>query len=430
MMSDACRLELVWDGEGSASGMPSTVFYKKVNLGDLEYARTKSVTQPMKIARDVKSAGVEAAFLACEPVASALAAAGVKVPRCFNADLRPREDDPIESSFALLLEDFAPHQGWRSERLLSRSQARAALTALARLHATFMPAAAAARTDGKPNEDVLLAGATAAIWPSGAYWQPDMQPASQMTELAQIWRDIHLPNFEKAFAAELPKDVEYASLGDRLQKVAVSVGGESHPFGLDAPSGGESEGWAARWRTVIHGDAKSANIFLRENPDEKDGWEVGLIDFQWMGFGLGAVDAAHVLCASCDPELWDTMRPGKSWTREPGRLCSITITPNSLRLSPQTGRGISRRGSGNVDKEEVQNQYEAAVLDMCRVVFGYQWVRVKASPETLAANFDSMNRNSYNKSLPNAMWLVRECDALLKKRAGAQTSRSHRSSTH
>ena len=42
--------------------MPSTVFYKKVNLGDLEYARTKSVTQPMKIARDVKSAGVEAAF--------------------------------------------------------------------------------------------------------------------------------------------------------------------------------------------------------------------------------------------------------------------------------------------------------------------------------------------------------------------------------
>jgi hypothetical protein len=71
-------------------------------------------------------------------------------------------------------------------------------------------------------------------------------------------------------------------------------------------------------------------------------------------------------------------------------------------------------------REEVQKQYEAAVMDMCRVVFGYQWVRVKASPETLAANFDSMNRNSYNKSLPNAMWLVQECDALLKKRAAAQ----------
>ena len=213
------------------------------------------MTQPMKIARDVKSAGVEAAFLACEPVASALAAAGVKVPRCFNADLRPREDDPIESSFALLrrillhIRDGGQNGCSPVHRLAPRSRPLLA-------HATFMPAAAAARTDGKPNEDVLLAGATAAIWPSGAYWQPDMQPASQMTELAQIWRDIHLPNFEKAFAAELPKDVEYASLGDRLQEVAVSVGGESHPFGLDAPSGGESEGWAQ----VANSDSRGCKV--------------------------------------------------------------------------------------------------------------------------------------------------------------------------
>lgn len=421
LMSDACRLELIWDGDASSAGMPSTVFYKKVTLGDLEYARTKAVTQPMKIARDVKSAGVEAAFLACEPVASALAAAGVRVPRCFNADLRPREDDPIESAFALLLEDFAPGQGWRSERLLSPSQARASLTALARLHATFMPAAAAARTKGEPGDDSLLAGAAAAIWPSGAYWQPDMQPPEQMTELAQIWRDIHLPNFEKAFATELPKDVEYASLGDRLQEVAVSVGGESHPFGLDAPSGGESEGWAARWRTVIHGDAKSANIFLRENSEEKDGWEVGLIDFQWMGFGLGAVDAAHVLCASCDPEALGYDETGKMV--DPGAAPALIDHYYSELCTALAANGAAasiEEAAATWTREEVQTQYEAAIMDMCRVIFGYQWVRVKASPETLAANFDSMNRNSYNKSLPNAMWLVQECDALLKKRAAAQ----------
>jgi hypothetical protein len=52
-------------------------------------------------------------------------------------------------------------------------------------------------------------------------------------------------------------------------------------------------------------------------------------------------------------------------------------------------------------------------------VFGYQWVRVKASPETLLKNKESMGKNSYNKSLPNAMWLVHECDALLKRRASA-----------
>ena len=143
----------------------------------------------MKIARDVKSAGVERH--------SRLRARRFRVGRrrsqgstLFQRGSSSAEDDPIESAFALLLEDFAPGQGWRSERLLSPSQARASLTALARLHATFMPAAAAARTKGEPGDDSLLAGAAAAIWPSGAYWQPDMQPPEQMTELSQIWRDI------------------------------------------------------------------------------------------------------------------------------------------------------------------------------------------------------------------------------------------------
>jgi hypothetical protein len=30
-----------------------------------------------------------------------------------------------------------------------------------------------------------------------------------------------------------------------------------------------------------------------------------------------------------------------------------------------------------------------------------------------------MNKNSYNKSIANAMWVVKECDLVLKKRAAA-----------
>ena len=125
--------------------MPATAFYKKVVLGDLDHARTKAKTAPLKLSRDVGSAAVEAGFLACPSVLAALNDAGVRVPRCFDADLRPCDDDLIESKFALLLEDFAPAQGWKQERLLTPSQARASLTALAKMHATFMPAAAAAR---------------------------------------------------------------------------------------------------------------------------------------------------------------------------------------------------------------------------------------------------------------------------------------------
>jgi hypothetical protein len=62
-------------------------------------------------------------------------------------------------------------RGWKQEALLSPSQARASLAALARLHATFMPASAAARAAPSGlGHDALLAEVTAAVWPSGAYW--------------------------------------------------------------------------------------------------------------------------------------------------------------------------------------------------------------------------------------------------------------------
>ena len=426
LMSDAVRLELAW-GEPSA-GMPSTAFYKRVKLGDLEYARTKAVTQPMKIARDVKSAGVEAAFLASSEVTSALAAANVRVPRCFGAELRPDAADPIESAFALVLEDFAPNNGWHQERLLDPAQARATLSALARMHATCTAAATAARAD----DGAFRASLERAVWPAGAYWQPDMQPASQMTTVAATWRDTHLPAFREAFRTCLPADVDVATLGERLQAVARDAGAASHPFGLDAPTGAETRGAFAKWRTLIHGDAKAANVFLRTAPDMPEGVEVGLIDFQWMGFGLGVVDAAHVIAASVNPETLG--------------FADGDAEGSSLRVAEGVGgfdegavpalfahyygefidASVANGAAGSLEEarrtwpfEEASAQYDAALLDFSRVVFGYQWVRVGASPASLAAAADSYNKNSYNKSLPNAMWLVRECDAALRRRRAA-----------
>lgn len=426
LMSDAVRLELAW-GEPSAAGMPSTAFYKRVKLGDLEYARTKAATQPMKIARDVKSAGVEAAFLACAEVTSALAAANVRVPRCFGAELRPDAADPIESAFALVLEDFAPNNGWHQERLLDPAQARATLSALARMHATFTAAASAARDD----RGALQASLERAVWPAGAYWQPDMQPASQMTTVASTWRDTHLPAFREAFQACLPADVDVATLGERLQAVARDVGAASHPFGLDAPTGAETRGKFEKWRTLIHGDAKAANVFLRASPDAPEGVEVGLIDFQWMGFGLGVVDAAHVIAASVDPKTLgfadgDAAGSGLSTEGVGGFDENAVPALFAHYYDAFIGASVANGAAGSLEEarrtwpfEEASAQYDAALLDFSRVVFGYQWVRVGASPASLAAAADSYNKNSYNKSLPNAMWLVRECDAALRRRRAA-----------
>ena len=47
LMSDVCRLKLEWDGD--ETGLPSSVFYKRVVIGDLEHARMKAKTAPLKV---------------------------------------------------------------------------------------------------------------------------------------------------------------------------------------------------------------------------------------------------------------------------------------------------------------------------------------------------------------------------------------------
>jgi hypothetical protein len=295
------------------------------------------------------------------------------------------------------------------------------------MHATFTAAASAARDD----RGALQASLERAVWPAGAYWQPDMQPASQMTTVASTWRDTHLPAFREAFQACLPAEVDVATLGERLQAVARDVGAASHPFGLDAPTGAETRGKFEKWRTLIHGDAKAANVFLRASPDAPEGVEVGLIDFQWMGFGLGVVDAAHVIAASVDPKTLgfadgDAAGSGLSTEGVGGFDENAVPTLFAHYYDAFIGASVANGAAGSLEEarrtwpfEEASAQYDAALLDFSRVVFGYQWVRVGASPASLAAAADSYNKNSYNKSLPNAMWLVRECDAALRRRRAA-----------
>ena len=52
-----------------------------------------------------------------------------------------------------------------------------------------------------------------------------------------------------------------------------------------------------KYKTLIHGDPKQANIFFQKDK-ENGSLEVGLIDFQWCGFGLAATDVAHHITAA------------------------------------------------------------------------------------------------------------------------------------
>ena len=407
MMSDGCRLRLDWGNYGKASGggrpIPPTLFYKRVVMGDLEATRQKARSAPKKLARDVKSYGVEAAFLGSRACA-ALAQSGVRVPVAFHVDQRPRADSPIDSKFAMLLSDFDPADGWRQEGALTTAQVRQTLATLARFHAFFWSGA------GVWKDASAAAELESAVWAAGGYWQPSMQTEEQFTQLSDRYLE-HLTGFGEAFMSTpaLTHVSDVRSVGKRLQRVARDAAASAHPFDAEAAPSGPAE--FARFRTIIHGDPKAANLFLRSAPPTGDGeaapdLEVGLIDFQWTGFGLAATDVAHHLCAAAvAPECLSV--DGSS-------ECALLDHYHTALCEALVGAGAAataaEAAAQMLTRAQLQSQYESALLDMGRIVFSYQWSRAKFD------GVPNLNRNSYNKHAPNAAWLVARCDALLSAR--------------
>jgi len=391
MMSVGCRLQLRWKDDDDAGGArPRSAFYKRVVMGDLEAVRAKALAAPLKLARDVNSYRVEAAFLA-SAACRELVAAGVAAPVAHAVDLRPSADDPVESRFSLLLSDFSPDDGWGQRSLLSEGEARASLTALAKLHAYFWAGSSFWQRGGAAAAEV-----EAAVWPAGCYWQPSMQPDDQWSALADKC-DAHVAKFGAPFAAELA-GVDLAAIGRRLQSVARAAAAAAHPFDSAAGASDDERARAERFKTIVHGDPKSANLFLREGAD--GALEVGMIDFQWLGFGLAATDVAHHVVGSIAADALAS--EAALLDHYHSALCQGLVAFGAAADADDAAARVMPRS-------ELQSQYETGVLDMCRMVFAYQWGRADfATP--------SHNKNAYNKSLKNAAWLVRRCDALLKGR--------------
>jgi len=369
MMSDGCRLRLTWGEDGD--GGPTSVFYKRVVMGDLESTRLKAKTAPIKLQRDVDSYRVEANFLGSKVCRNLAEDVGIAVPRAFYTDMRPDDETAIESKFSMLLEDFAPENGWRQSGLLGVEEIKASLMALAKFHAYFMNDKIADELEG-------------AIWQSGTYWQVSHQPEMQFSELAQHYED-QIERFGECFKAQVGID-NIEGIGKRLQSVAKVVARKAHPFDPEAGANEQQREEALKWRTVLHGDPKAANVFLRES---QDGFEAALIDFQWAGFGLIGTEVAHHIAAAASPKALEI---------------EDELLEHYLRVLNASDKKVQ------ISREDFQEQYEIGLLDTCRICFGYQWSR---------ANFNGrreyLNRNAYNKNAASAAWLVRRCGKLLDR---------------
>ena len=229
-----------------------------------------------------------------------------------------------------------------------------------------------------------------------------MQPADQFEMLADKCA-AHIASFGDEFASapEL-RGVDLVALGEALQRGAPAAAAETHP--CDADAGGDAAA-AAPFVTLIHGDPKAANIFLRDAPGGGAGPpEVALIDFQWCGFGLAATDVAHHIAAALAPECvsGDGERERELLDYYHTELCAALAASGAA-------EDAAHAASSVLSRAQLQAQYESAQLDMCRLVFAYQWSRA-------TFGVTNLNKNSYNKDVRSAVWLVVRCDALLHKR--------------
>lgn len=446
---------------------PGSIFYKRAVMRDLPHVAVKARTAPAKLARDVQSYLVEASFLACNACTilsdngsgtssvgdnrneSGANASSVWVAKCRRAEIFPSET-AIDSKFSLLLEDFSPSLGWHQSSLLNSSQLLAGVCTLARFHAFFWHGGVHNRLLNATDVEKIASS----VWPVASHWAPSRQPAEMIDQIADLWRQNSYADVSVGFGNG---SVAHMQLGERLQRVARQVATECHfdaqhiitvnnsrcnsscnssssPSGGDSSASGSMPALQHPHRTVIHGDAKAGNLFFRKkgnrsaadddkgNASDDDSnadiphpqqWDVGLIDFQWCGFGLGATDLAYYIAASASSDAVDV-----SGAKELALLQSYhtVLTSELVRLSRDTQ--LTTAVPVPVPSlEELQSQYEAGLLDICRIAFAYHWGRIPASPQVFTPERrQMMGPCAYNKDTDIARWLVLRCDALLRKR--------------
>ena len=341
------------------SGETGSVFLKRVVLRELPHARSKSKDpkQQFKLLRDVKSILVESRFLQ-HPVVKSFSK-HVAIGEALFIDQKVFTDVPMDSRFLLCLKDFSPREGWYQIPLLKDMELRLTLDGLARFHSYFWGHASL-------NQQV---------WSTGGYWQLFHQGdyAEQIANIEPNWARL-----------QTEFNWDYPHLGVRLSKVA-----------LTASESLQSETYS----TVIHGDPKAPNFFF------KDG-KLGMIDFQWTGVGLGAVDVAYCIAASAHDSLFENMAEYLAYYHE---QLMVYFVEDGLASSLEHAESF-------FPMPVFQAQFRSAFLDLVRVVIGDHWKTI--TKETFAARDGMLAFNAYNKSLKVASWIVKLADSYLKMPIG------------
>mmetsp|Transcript_13371 Transcript_13371/g.32186 ORF Transcript_13371/g.32186 Transcript_13371/m.32186 type:complete len:542 (+) Transcript_13371:96-1721(+) len=382
-MSNGSRLRLQPGGQ--------TAFYKCIIFEHLSHAQEKLKNAPFKLARDAQSYEVVANFLKSRACQAVTETTGVCIPKSYISELRPNKANPIQTKCSFLLEDLSPEEGWYQDWLFQDlEETKTSLKTLAKIHAFFWHGSNFWKDQQAGSE------LEAAVWESGSYVQPKAQNADQCSNVAKEWKIKRTK-----FRDQLSSLDCWDDLGERLQNVATECGRLAHPFAND-----DFKESYQKFRTFTHGDPKQANFLFRRSPSK--GLEIGLIDFQWAGFGLAATDIAHFMTSGVHADL--LVNGGEA------KLLEYYFDELQTHLVEYGAYDTAEDAVQQFSYETFMDQYEIGVLDLCRLMIAYTWDRFDKAvePNDKVGCARTMNKTSYNKSIPNVIWLISRCDEIMR----------------
>lgn len=451
LMSDAVRLVLMPAGGVHTDPLPASVFFKRVVMADLAHVRLKAASAPFKLARDMRSYAVEAAFLSSAAAEALERRGGVRLARPYHvtttaggqegaggaeggatpatpaaaasaaaAAAMASSGAPLplaDCRWGLLLVDYSPADGWAQAGLLDGPQLKGVLTLLAQVHGFFWvsPSPDGSVGNGGTGGVDNRHGLDGLVWEQGTYWAPGRQSPVTPTSLADAW-SATAARFDAAgeplWAAVPPgTTLKPEAYGEALGGVAAEVAAAVH--------GGQGA------RCLLHGDAKAANFFFRDSPaavrnggvDAAASPEVGVIDWQWTGWGNPATDVAYCLVTSAAASCLSTDGVAEG---------SLLRHYHAVLLATLVAAGAAPDAAAAARMapfDELVTAYEAALLDLAVLVVSYHWARIRASPAVLEARAGMCGSNSYNKSVWHARWLIARTAGLLSARGAASPGR-------
>jgi len=312
----------------------------------------------MKAERNDFSYQSECQFLKAH--AERLLSFGCVVPRPWHTSTK--------GEFTILMESLSASFGWQQHAVIpAGASTRAVLRWLAKFHALYLPADIGG--GGGPLQ-------TEGAWDCGLQNMAlERRPAGEVDKLSQT-----LDSFTEAFASAEPYFATEGarSVGSRLQTVARDVAWHLRPVG-------HSSGGGAQLITMTHGDFMHSNIFLRDMPSEE--LEAAVIDWQWGGPGVAAVDL-FFLCAQS--------------------LADETIADYQVNVLQSYHNELLAVLGGKRDAypyEQLYREFKLAGLNFLRWLTGARLGGFTPAKMQAAAATADMNRGMVRKSMPRMVWL-------------------------